>query len=271
MGPLGPSVSDPRRLVYRIERAEAEQMSRTPQPGPAGTDALPEVIEVGGGRAVFFGAGSPHSAALGVGLAAAVGSEDVDRIEAHLGRGGAVRIQVTPFSHPTLARELGRRGYRVGHFHLVWYRPPCATPPPEGLEIRPLHAGEERAWAEIFFHAFAGRPAASDVDLQPTLALTRAASTCFLALVEGSPSAAAIGSVCERVALLSGDAVSPEKRGRGLQAALIRARLAWAEARGCDLVAAATDPATPSQRNYEKEGFRCAYPRAIMVRDPLPG
>ena len=73
------------------------------------------------------------------------------------------------------------------------------------------------------------------------------------------------------VALLSADGVAPAFRGRGLQLALIHARMAWAAARGCELVTASTEPLTASQRSYEKAGFRCAYPKLVMVRDPFWG
>jgi hypothetical protein len=36
---------------------------------------------------------------------------------------------------------------------------------------------------------------------------------------------------------------------------------------GCDLAASATEPGTASQRTLEKAGFRCAYPRAVMLRE----
>jgi len=46
---------------------------------------------------------------------------------------------------------------------------------------------------------------------------------------------------------------------RGAHAALIRARLAEAAARGCDLITAGTQPGSTSQRDYERQGFLVAY------------
>jgi GNAT superfamily N-acetyltransferase len=76
-------------------------------------------------------------------------------------------------------------------------------------------------------------------------------------------------SVTDGVALLSADGVVPLYRGQGLQLALIHARMAWAAERGADVVTASTEPATASQRSYEKAGFRCAYPKLVMVRPSL--
>jgi hypothetical protein len=40
-----------------------------------------------------------------------------------------------------------------------------------------------------------------------------------------------------------------------------------AAAQGCTLAATSTLPATPSQRNMERLGFRIAYPKVVMVRE----
>lgn len=260
---------DARSLAWRIEQAQAEQVDQTPLPGRVGRPSL----HVAGGRAIYTGPRALFSVALGVGLRGVVRAEDVDRMEALLGQGGgAVRIELGPFSDATLSRELARRRYAVESFQLVWWRPPAAAPPPPpGVTVRPVATGEERTWAELFFHAYAGRPAMAEVELQGGLNLTRTpCNTCFLACVDGEPRGVGVVSATEGVALLSGDGVPPPYRGRGLQLALIHARLAWAAERGCDVATASTEPSTASQRSYEKAGFRCAYPKLIMVR-PAPG
>jgi GNAT superfamily N-acetyltransferase len=87
----------------------------------------------------------------------------------------------------------------------------------------------------------------------------------FLALDGGVAVGGALVTVVDGLALLTGAGVLPSHRGRGIHGALLAARLAWARDRGCDLVAAATRPAAASQRNLERAGFRCAYPKAILV------
>ncbi|HYO58222.1 GNAT family N-acetyltransferase [Archangium sp.] len=258
---------DPRVLARRIENALAEQIDRTPIPARQGVPAL----RVAGGRALFLGPRSPFSAAVGVGLEGMVGQGDLDRIETFLGReGSAVRIELNPFCEPALSAKLGARGYRVERWLQVWWRPPSPVPPPvPGIEVRPLRLGEERRWAEFFFLSYLGRPAGSEAELAGGVGIARTGgNTCFLALQEGEPRGVGVASVTNGVALLSADGVVPAFRGRGLQLALIHARLAWAAERGCDVVTASTEPATASQRNYEKAGFRCAYPKLVMVRPP---
>lgn len=263
-------VQDPRALARRIENAQAEQIDRTPMPSRRDIPAL----RVAGGRALFLGPRSPFSAAIGVGLDGMVGLEELDRIEELLGReGGAVRIELNPFCEPSLAGKLGARGYRVERFLQVWYRTPSPVPPPPppipGVEVRQMRPGEERRWAELFFLSYLGRPASSELELAGGLGIVRTVgNACFLALQDGEPRGVGVVSVTDGVALLSADGVVPLFRGRGLQLALIHARMAWAAGRGADVLTASTEPATASQRSYEKAGFRCAYPKLVMVLPP---
>jgi GNAT superfamily N-acetyltransferase len=56
-------------------------------------------------------------------------------------------------------------------------------------------------------------------------------------------------------------------RGRGVQTALLQARLALAAAMGCDLAVVQTKPGSASQRNVERVGFCLAYTKVTMVRE----
>lgn len=239
-------------------------MERTVRASPAGAGA----VAVAGGWAFFFAPASPYNAALGLGLAGPVGPADLDRVEAHCGQaGGSVRVELVPFADPSLAGELARRGYALERFHQVWARSPRPVPDEPRAEIRLIHPGEERRWVDLFAEAFMGRPTDSEAVREALLAMPRAeGNACFLAFLGAEPAGVAIASAEEGVALLTGAGVPARLRGRGLQAALVRARLAWAVERGCDLAASASDPATASQRTLERTGFRCVYPKAVMVR-----
>ena len=250
---------DPRDLARRIERAQAEQLDRT---GPGAS------LEVAGGRAVMKGPRSPFSAALGLGLAGPVTAADLSRVEAQLGvAGGPVRVELSPFADGSLSDLLARRGYAVERFLLVWTRPPLPLPVAPPAEVRLAQEEELRAWVEVFAQAHLGSPTQSDTQRRALGALTRArGNACFLAFEGGAPAGCAIASALDGVALFSGAGVAPAFRGRGLQGALVRARLAWAAERGCDLCAGATEPGTASARTLERAGFRCAYPKVVMVR-----
>lgn len=244
-------------------------MERSVRASPAGASA----VAVAGGWAFFFAPASPYNTALGLGLAGPVDPTDLDQVEAHCGRvGGSVRVEVGPFADPSLTAELARRGYALEHFHQVWARPPRPVPDGPPAEVRLIRPGEERRWVDLFAEAFMGKPPDSDAVREALLAMPRAeGNACFFAFHGGEPAGVAIASAEGGVAQLTGAGVLARFRGRGLQAAMVRARLAWAAERGCDLAASASDPATASQRTLEKTGFRCVYPKAVMVRHlPIP-
>ncbi|HET8734950.1 MAG TPA: GNAT family N-acetyltransferase [Anaeromyxobacteraceae bacterium] len=246
----------------RVERAHALQLERTRVARGAGGPS----VEVAGGLAVCHGTRSPFSAAVGVGLGAAVDAADVDRIEAHLGVGGGpVRVEVTPWTDASLTEELGRRGYQLERLFLVWVRGPSADLAP--ASARPAGPGDEAAWADVFAQVFLGAPARSESQRDAIACVARAEGNVpWILHVDGRAAGVALSSSEGGVALLSGAGVLPAFRGRALQADLVRARLAWAGAAGCDLVASVTEPATASHRTLEACGFRTAYPKAVLVR-----
>lgn len=256
------------RLALRVETAAAEQVARGT---PAGA-AIAEVLPVSGGRAVWLGPGSAGSAALGMGLQGEVEGDDVDRMEAFLGRWGSpVRVEVAAPADGSLAAALGDRGYAVRGFQLVWTAPavPSSVRPP-GVAVRPLEPGEEGVWGEVLARALVGappgwRPATAGVGPRPAPTSPGSGEARFLAVDGGESVGAALVSACEGVALLSAAAVLPAHRGRGIHAALVAERLAWAGSQGCDLAAATVRPGAASQRTLERAGFRCAYPKAILV------
>jgi GNAT superfamily N-acetyltransferase len=62
------------------------------------------------------------------------------------------------------------------------------------------------------------------------------------------------------------DSTMPEYRGRGIQAALLRARLADARKAGFDLASVAPQPGDGSCRSVERAGFSLAYTTAQCVK-----
>ncbi len=258
-------------LARRAELAEAEHLARTGSPGRGAAR------EIGGGLSVWKGPGSPYNAAFGLGLGRPVTAADLDAVEAHLSS-GPVRIEVAAPAHPTLLAELGRRAYRLERQLLVWWRPvdgPEGEPevPPGAAEftgsvVRPIRDGEEQAWVEVFARAFLGRPPGAAAEEASLLSMTTSPwSTCFAALADRRVVGVGVVSVHRGMATLSGAGVLPEHRGRGLHLALVQGRLGWAASHGADLASATTAAGNHSQRTLEKAGFRCAYPKAVLVRD----
>jgi ribosomal protein S18 acetylase RimI-like enzyme len=73
------------------------------------------------------------------------------------------------------------------------------------------------------------------------------------------------------IAQLNGAATLPAHRRRGVQSALLRARLLDAAYSGCDLAVVTTQPGSKSQENVQRAGFALLYSRAIMIRPPGDG
>lgn len=88
----------------------------------------------------------------------------------------------------------------------------------------------------------------------------------YAALRDGIVAGGAGMRLAEGVAQLTGAATAPAHRRRGVQTALLSARLADAAAAGCDVAVITTQPASTSQENAQRRGFDLLYTRAILVK-----
>lgn len=89
----------------------------------------------------------------------------------------------------------------------------------------------------------------------------------FLARRGGVPAGGASLRLCEGVAHLCGAATLPAHRRRGVQTALLAARLELAGRAGGDVAVVITEPGSKSQENVQRHGFELLYSRAILVRE----
>jgi GNAT superfamily N-acetyltransferase len=90
----------------------------------------------------------------------------------------------------------------------------------------------------------------------------------YLARRDGSPAGGASMRLFDGVAQLCGAATLPEHRRRGVQTALLAARLDAAARAGCDVAVVTTQPGSKSQENAQRRGFDLLYTRAVLVRAP---
>lgn len=265
-----PAAAQARRLEWALAascRSFVAAMARL-DPGSGAT-----ALDTPAGLAVFAGAGSPVTQGLATGLSGPVSPADLDRLEAHLtpGETGPAQLELCPFADPTLPALLAARGYRVHEWQLAWTRTvsrePMAPPPP-GIEVRRIRPGEEEAQVRSVLAAFLE---AEEVPEEAVAMLRPGAFAegheLYLALVDGDPVGGATLSWSGGVALVNGSGVRPVYRRRGIQGALIRARLDRARELGCDVASSCTLPGTPSRRNMERHGFHVAYPKLVMLRE----
>jgi ribosomal protein S18 acetylase RimI-like enzyme len=91
----------------------------------------------------------------------------------------------------------------------------------------------------------------------------------FVATIDGKPVACGTGIVLPEhgVFALCGAGTLAAYRGRGLQTALLEARMAAASQSGCEYAVVVTQGGTISQRNAERLGFRVAYSKVTVIKN----
>jgi GNAT superfamily N-acetyltransferase len=96
--------------------------------------------------------------------------------------------------------------------------------------------------------------------------LVTAGVTRYAALREGVLAGGAGLRLSDGVAQFAGAGTAPAHRRRGVQSALLAARLADATDAGCDVAVITTQPGSRSQANAQRQGFALLYARAVLVK-----
>lgn len=262
-----------RALAARIEAVEVTQLSslaRLVKDRRPETSA--EARAVAGGVAVYVGRANSLSRAVGLGMSGPVSAEDADALVDHYAsREMDARILVSPYADASLYEHLGARGFALSRFDSVLTRrvEPAASAPLDGAVTVTIAGPEDAArWVRASLDGFGvpEGPAARESAAIFEVAFALPGVTYFLSSIGGALAGAAAVYVHERTAYFFAASTAAAHRGRGAQAALIKARLAFAREAGCDLAFTATAPGSGSQRNFERAGFATAYSQAMLVR-----
>jgi len=251
-------------LARRLEAAEVftGMACAEAQPGAA-------MLEVAGGVAIFAGAGSPLTRAVGLGMRGAVSAADCDRMEEFFAAHGCPSsVEICPLADPSVVEQLSARGYRLTEFNNVLVRPLAGLPvQPAAADVRLAGPDEGPLWAATAARGFLEKDTFGEEELEVGRTIFRIRrARCYLARAGGQAAAVAALVIHGGLATLFADSTAINFRGRGLQGALIRQRLSVAGEEGCDLATAATLPGSPSQRNYERCGFQVVYTRVVLMR-----
>jgi GNAT superfamily N-acetyltransferase len=238
---------------------------------------LPEVgaaeEEICGGHMSFCGLGSPVGRAVALGLDRPFTADDLDRVEAfYRSHKAPAQVDLCPMHEPAVFEMFKERGYAIAELNNVLYRALEAketfSSPPLGCEIRRSPAAEAEAAGAIVESAFFpdGAPEAFRGLIAPLYQME--GSLAFVASVAGKLAACGTGLVIpeHKVVALCGAGTLAEYRGRGLQTALLRARMAAAAEVGCEYAVIVTQGGTTSQRNAERLGFRVAYSKVTVIK-----
>jgi len=228
--------------------------------------------EICGGHMVFAGMGSPIGRATGVGLNQPLTSHDVGTIEQfYRERGAPSQVDLTPLHDPTVFELFKDRGFAIAELNNVLYRKldDMQQPSlPSNFEIRRSPAEESDLTGAIVEGAFFpdGPPEAFRGLMAPLYQMENALA--FVATVDGAPVACGTGIVIDehRVFALCGAGTLSAYRGRGLQTALLQARMSAALQAGCEYAVVVTQGGSSSQRNVERLGFRVAYSKVTVIK-----
>jgi ribosomal protein S18 acetylase RimI-like enzyme len=227
-----------------------------------------------GGHMSFCGLGSPVGRAVGMGLDRPFPEADLDHIEAfYRAHKAPAQVDLCPLHDPAVFEMFKQRGYAITELNNVLYRKLDVEekfpPPPPGSEIRPSRLEEASIAGEIVETAFfpEGAPEAFGGLIAPFYQMEQALA--FVASVDGQLVACGAGLVIleHKVFALCGAGTLAAFRGRGLQTALLRARMVAAVAAGCEYAVVVTQGGSVSQRNAERLGFRVAYSKVTAFKE----
>ena len=182
-------------LAKRIELAEAQAAV---QGAEVMTRMHPEmkraVEQVAGGFAIYCGANSPITQAVGLGLDGPVSEEAFDRLEDfYRSRGETVRVETCPLADPSLFEIYGRRCYRVTEFSSVLARPLGETARKQnwpaaaaGVTISRAEPQEMELWSDTVSRGFAEHyPVTEELREIMKMFAMGSSAECYFARVDG--------------------------------------------------------------------------------------
>jgi ribosomal protein S18 acetylase RimI-like enzyme len=269
-------------LAHRIEHAEAKLIARTSQSAHRRRpDAGGFVIPVAGGVASFAEPESPFNKVAGLGFDGTPRQQALDEIErAFAAVNAPVQIELANLADPGLGALLTGRGYRLESFENVLGRTldndeePLIPP---GIEVRRSHDDEFDAWLDVLVEGVAhpdteGVPSHEEFRREALMTAERdlvaGGQLCYVAFRDGVMAGGASLGLVDGVAQMGGAATAPAHRRRGIQSALLSARLIDAAAAGCDIAVVTTQPGSRSQHNVQRQGYHLLYTRAILIKRP---
>ncbi|BCS34195.1 hypothetical acetyltransferase, GNAT family protein [Luteitalea sp. TBR-22] len=266
-------------IAERVEAAETRlslaMLDVTRREGDASAFAVP----VGRGAAVYCGPGAPMTKVIGAGIGVPLTEDDVDRVEAAFApTGESPGWEIATLGDLGSVRRLERRGYGLQRIELVLGCDIPALLPqvlPDGILVT---QGRDADWAHIAVAGFAaaetveGREAPAES--YDTSILERVVAQFagvremrrYVAILGAEAAGAASARVDGELYQLCGAATLPTHRRRGVQSALLSARLEDARAAGCTLAVVTVEPGSRSQANVQRRGFVPLYSRLVMAR-----
>jgi len=247
----------------------------------AAADSTP----VGEGCAAANGVGSYLNKAVGFGLDAEPGDADLDAMEAFFSsRGIEPKVELTAFAPLSLLDRLARRGFVLRELENSFFRPLGKDEDlgrllpdrwPEGLALERVEPTDEsrlRTFVQVSASGFLaeGRPPPEEWMATGLALARRPGNDNYLAVIDGEVAGGAACSTRRGLVSLFGTSVLPRFRRRGIQQALMVARLERGRALGADLADITSRPGISTEGNAARLGFQLGYVRVVLVK-PGPG
>jgi GNAT superfamily N-acetyltransferase len=266
------SFTEMARLIERKQGTSLEGLAR-------------EVVPVAEGWMIFDVPGSPVNKVCGLGFGRPPTEAELEGLVTFFTQHGAEpKVELSPFAPPALMEGLAQRGFVLREFENVLVRelPPGAQPRammpggwPEGITVHRVDPSDEaavREQSQVAFSGFfpEGTPMPEGIlEFGMKCARTRGYDL-FVARCDGEVVGAGGCESGEGITLLFGTSVKASHRRRGIQQALMVARLERGQELGSQLAVINSRPGIPTERNAARIGFRMAYSRAVLVK-PGPG
>lgn len=257
------------RELELTEAAAAVGCAETMKAVQPGSTAA--IDHIAGGYAVYCGAGNPVTQAVGLGLHGPVAAEEFDGLEHfYFSRNEPVRIETCPMADATLFEFYKERGYHVSEFSNVMVRPldnTAVVVSPPDIDIRVANREELDLWVMTVAQGFAENyPVTHELLSVMKLFALRPNVLCYLARIDNRVVGGGTLGLRGRIAGFFGASTLPEFRKRGVQTALLNARLQRATEAGCALAMSLAQPGSRSQRNITRFGFQTLYTRVKFER-----
>ncbi|WP_433304911.1 GNAT family N-acetyltransferase [Actinoplanes sp. CA-030573] len=267
-------------LAGRIELAEARFIAACSEAAAARRgDGAGFVAPIAGGVASYAEPESPLNKVAGLGFAGPPAPADLEAIEhAYAARRAPVQVELSHLADAALLEVLAGRGYRLVSFENVLGRAlgdPAEPVEAPGVDVRTSGEDEFETWLNVVVEASLhpdtqGVPWLEEFPREILENAERDAAGLvqrYLARLDGVPAGGGSMRVAGRIAQLTGAGTAPAFRRRGIQSALLSARLADATAAGCDLAVITVQPGSKSQQNAQRRGFQLLYTRAVLAHE----
>lgn len=257
-------------LARRIEAAgSADLCAYLESSRASGLYPDAECFRVGGGAAVWFSPGNVVNGSFGLGMDRAVEREEVAALVAFFrDRDTVPRVDVCPYANRSLMRWLAEAGFVATDFEMVLYQPlpaPAQLPFAVGVDVRVAVSAEDRAvWAELEARGFTNDAPTPEHHVLAKAISLREDALPFIGYFNGAPAGTGMLAMPDGIAMFNGDSTLPAARNRGVQTALLSARLTHAAEAGCELAVIEAAPGGSSHRNQQRVGFRVAYNRVTL-------